>query len=339
MPPPQAADGRVARVPPLGKVRPLLFGLRLRRGPVVRFQIPRHRLALYPTHIVQARPHQVQDAELHLHLRGVLQSVQTRDQDILDAPGFQIRQHLRPELRAFVRRRPQPQHVLLSIEINADGHVHCPVIHPPFVSHLHHLRVQKHNRFDRLLRPVLPRRDLLQHRVGDFGNQRRTHLHGGNLFDVTLDFARRHPACVHRQNLVVEAGKPRLVLGHRLRLECAIAIPGHRDLGLSELALDGLPRRAVAGVAAAPARRIVLPVAQMAGQPGVERPLDHSADELFQQPLLANPILRAPAVAQQLDKAPSSPRLPHPHPPRPLRPPRHGVGRSRTGLRGIFDRS
>jgi hypothetical protein len=91
------------------------------------------------------------NAELHLRLRehhfdGVwisLQAIHADDEDIEDAAVLQVRQHRHPELRAFVGRGSQPQHVLLPFHIAADGNVNRAVLHPPVLPHLHDQGIQE----------------------------------------------------------------------------------------------------------------------------------------------------------------------------------------------------
>jgi len=64
-----------------------------------------------------------------------------------------------------------------------------------------------------------------------------------------LDVAHRHPARVHRQDLVVEAREAPLVLLHQLELERPVAIAWRLDRDVALIRGEGLRRRPVASVA------------------------------------------------------------------------------------------
>jgi len=100
---------------------------------------------------------------------------------------------------------------------------------------------------------------------------------------LALDLTRRHAARVHRQNLVVEALEPCLMLRQDLRLEAAIAISRRFHHHRPEIALNRLGSCPVTGIPAVISRRIVLFIAQMLRQLGVHRPLQQRLRKLFQQ--------------------------------------------------------
>jgi hypothetical protein len=77
--------------------------------------------------------------------------------------------------------------------------------------------VKENQRIDRLQRPGLPGGDLLQHRIRHRADQVRRHVDAIELAQVPDDLARAHAARVHRDDLVIEAGKPPLVFGDELR--------------------------------------------------------------------------------------------------------------------------
>src|SRR5688572_17687367 len=117
---------------------------------------------------------------------------------------------------------------------------------------------------------------------------------------MPLNLARRHPAGIHRQDLVVKPREPRLMLRHDLRLERAAAVPRRLKLHLAEVALQLLLRRAVPAVAAVVAGRVVPAVPKVLIELGIHRPLEQRLRELLQQPVFANNLLRLLVVAQQL---------------------------------------
>jgi hypothetical protein len=75
---------------------------------------------------------------------------------------------------------------------------------------------------------------------------------------MRLNVARGHPARIHRQNLVIEALQPPLVLRQNLRLEAAIAVTWHFDLHRAEVALHRLAAFAVTIVPAASPGAVML---------------------------------------------------------------------------------
>ena len=81
--------------------------------------------------------------------------------------------------------------------------------------------------------------------------------------DVLLDFAGGHAAGVEGDDRLTEVADRSLPLGNDLRLEAAIAVAWTFDFYLAEVATYCLARGAIAGVAAAPAFRIVLWIAEV----------------------------------------------------------------------------
>ena len=63
---------------------------------------------------------------------------------------------------------------------------------------------------------------------------------------MPFDLARRHSSRVHRDDLVVEAGEPRLSLAHDPRLKAPVAVPRGLQFDLPELPLQTLFARPVA---------------------------------------------------------------------------------------------
>src|SRR5829696_9197599 len=89
-------------------------------------------------------------------------------------------------------------------------------------------RVEEDQGVDRLQRPGLPGRDLLEHRIRHGADQVRRDIDAVQLVQVALDLPGAHAPRVHRDDLVVEAGEAPLVLGDELRVEARLPIP--RDL-------------------------------------------------------------------------------------------------------------
>ena len=87
-----------------------------------------------------------------------------------------------------------------------------------------------------------------------------------DLGQVPLDVARRQPARVEREDLVVEALEATLPLPDDLRLEAALPVTWRLDLDRAVLGRKRLRRRAVARVAGAAGRLLVRLVAEMLTQ-------------------------------------------------------------------------
>ncbi len=168
------------------------------------------------------------------------------------------------------------------------------------IAHFHHQRIQVHDRIQLFQRPVLPQLHFLQDRLGHVGDQCRRHLDAVYLLQVALDLAGRHPARVHRDDLVVEAGPARLPLGHDPGLEGRFAVAGRLQLQLAEVALQGFRAFPVARVAPVVARRVVLLVAQMIAEFGFQRPFQEGFGQLFEQTVLPDDILGLLVVGEQL---------------------------------------
>jgi len=84
----------------------------------------------------------------------------------------------------------------------------------------------KHDRVKCLERTTLPSPRLLHHCISDVADQRLTDLDAVHLFDVALNVPRAHPTRIHRQDFVIEASEPGLILLHQPRLELTVAVPG-----------------------------------------------------------------------------------------------------------------
>ena len=92
---------------------------------------------------------------------------------------------------------------------------------------------------------------------------------------------------------------PGLVLGDELGLEAAVTVAGHLDGQLAEIALEGLPALAVAGVATGVGNRLVAFMAQVLSQLSVQSSLDQQLGQLLEQAVLADEVFRLLVVGQQ----------------------------------------
>ena len=102
----------------------------------------------------------------------------------------------------------------------------------------------------------------------------------------------RHAAGVEAEDPVIQAGQPGLALADQLRLKAAVAVARRLDLDRPELGLDRLGRRAVAAIARAAGRRLPGRIAQVLGQLGAQRRLEHPPGELGHQPARPGDLLR-----------------------------------------------
>ena len=197
------------------------------------------------------------------------------------------------------------------------------------VADLDHQRVDEDHRIHRVQRPVAPLGHLLDHLVGDLRDGLLAHRGAVDLGEVRRDLPGGQPARGQRQHDLVDPGQPPLPLLHDLRLERCVGVAGHLDLHRTDLGQHRLRPGPVAGVAAVPADRIVLVVAEMVGHLLLERGLQHPFRELVQQPVRADqlhPLLLG--LRQQL----LAPAAAGPAPPRQLLVCCHVVQRVSHGL-------
>ncbi|BCL25110.1 hypothetical protein GCM10017668_69530 [Streptomyces tuirus] len=94
------------------------------------------------------------------------------------------------------------------------------------------------------------------------------------------------PCRGQRQRHLVDPGQPPLPLPDDLRLERARSVTRHLDLDRPDVGQHGLGPAPVAGVAAAPAGRIVLLIAEVIGDLAFQRRLQDPLGQLLQQPAL-----------------------------------------------------
>ena len=96
-----------------------------------------------------------------------------------------------------------------------------PYWHEAFIADLDPNGIEEHQRVADIERPVLPFRNLVQHRVGNRRDQIRRNLDAVEFLEMATDFADRHPARIHRDDFVVEIREPTLVFGDQLRIKCS----------------------------------------------------------------------------------------------------------------------
>src|SRR5512144_746739 len=289
--PPGLGDGRIFLAPcAFGKVfEGELTGIGV-LGLVDLLQRRGNRLAVLVRDEGERMADEMDDAGLHLglrkdsgdRLRKALQAVDDGDQHVLDAAAFQLVHHPEPELRALRLLDPKSQDFLRSVRPDAKGNIDRLVADGSLVAHLDADRIEENQRVESFERPVLPVRHLLQNGIGDGADQVGGNLDAVQLTQMPLDFTGAHAAGVHRDDLLVEAGKPPLVLGDQPRIEGRQPIPGNLEIDLGSLGQHPLPAVAVAAID--PAVRFAS--LQVMIDLRVQRPLGQSLLQLIQQAVL-----------------------------------------------------
>ena len=225
--------------------------------------------------------HHVHDAQLH-HclgehrlngLRKALEPINAGNEDVLHTAVAQFGDDLQPELGPLGLGQPQAQHLLLARHGDANGQVHRLDPHRT-LAHFYMDAVEVNDGVDRLQGSGLPGFDFIGHRIGYRGNQAGRDLGAIHLLQVGLNLAHRHASGVQRDDFVVEAGPAGLVLGDELGFEAAVAVAGHFDGQLTEIALERLLAPAIAGVATGVGYCLVALVTQVLGQFGLQGSLE-----------------------------------------------------------------
>jgi hypothetical protein len=219
------------------------------------------------------------------------------------------------ELRALGFADPQAEQVLLAFEVDAERHINGLVLHRPARAPLQMDRVQVQDRVDRIERPALPGAHVVQHCVGHVRDQRRRHLDLIQIHEVPLDLARRQPARVKRDHLVVEARQAALALLHQLRIEIAVAIARHLDREFARVGQHVLRRHPVARVAGVPAFGGVLLVAEVRRQFALQGAFDEALRQPLQDPVLAENLLGGLAFQHLIEQLIDFVRFGHDLPP------------------------
>lgn len=133
------------------------------------------------------------------------------EQDVVNAAIFQLCQDAEPELGAFARGHPEPQHVACAVDAHAECDVERALLYLAAVAHADEQRVEIDDRIHGLERPRLPGSELVHHAFGRARNQVGRDLRAVQLTQVMLDVTLGHAARVQRDDLFVEALEPALV--------------------------------------------------------------------------------------------------------------------------------
>src|SRR5579862_8448260 len=121
-----------------------------------------------------------------------------------------------------------------------------------------------------------------------------------DLGQMRLDVARRQPARVEREDLVVEPLETPLALPDDLRLETAVAISRRFDQHRSVLGRKRLRRRPVTRVTGAAGRLLMRLVAEMLSQLRRHRPLNKPLRQLREHTARPDDLLLGPGAREQL---------------------------------------
>jgi len=147
-------------------------------------------------------------------------------------------------------------------------------------------RVEEHDRVHRFQWARLPGRDLAHHGIGDTADEVGRDIHRVHLGKEALDFANRHAAGVHGNDLVVKAGEAPLVLAYELGLECALAVSGHINAQGADIGQHRLGALAVAVIGAGTFRLgLTGRIAQVMAHLGAQCALQNRALELLEDVL------------------------------------------------------
>ena len=159
-------------------------------------------------------------------------SVNTFNQNSF-VPAAQSDRHLRlrpaslkrssySERKTFGFGQPQAEQFLLAFEIHADRHVNRMRRNAAIrAANMHDDAIEVHDRKDRIEQPRTPRRDLVVDGRRGFRNQRRLDFRTRQVFENLLHLASAQPFGEERDDLLIEATEPPLMLVNEQWLECA----------------------------------------------------------------------------------------------------------------------
>ena len=116
------------------------------------------------------------------------------------------------------------------------------------------------------------------------------------------DVADAHAAGVHVEHAVIQARQPGLALAHQLRLKGPGAVARRPDPNGPEVGLHRLGRVPVAVIAGTARGRLPGRIAQVLGQLGAQRRLQHPARELAHQPARPGDLLRPEPLQRVLQR-------------------------------------
>ncbi len=147
--------------------------------------------------------------------------------------------------------------------------------------------INEKHRVHRVERPGLPELHVVDDGVGDPRDCRAVNLLVIHVEEVRGDVASRQALGVERDDHLIEPSKPARTDRHRDWVEIAIAITRHFHSDAANLGSNRFRVVAVARVARPSALERVRFVAEMVGDLGFQRPLQHLLHETGQQAALA----------------------------------------------------
>ena len=103
---------------------------------------------------------------------------------------------------------------------------------------------------------------------------------------MVLDVAQRHAAGIQADDHLIQAAEPAGSLRHQLRGKGALAIPGHRQIDIADLAGDHLCGGAVTRVGKQRCLRIAALIADVVGQLHLQATLQGRFQHALQQPVI-----------------------------------------------------
>src|SRR6266511_3451173 len=277
-------------------------------GGVDAAQLARAAPAFLPGEVAQRLADKVDDAGLVDRLRedGVDrlreagQPVGADEEHVLDAAVTEIGEHARPEAGAFALLDPKPETVAGALERDANGDVDGLLAHDLLIADRHLQRVQVDDDLQLLERPALPGADVVLDRAGHLRDQPLGDVDAVQLAQVPLDVARRHPAGVQREDLLVEAVERAAVLGHDPRLEGGVAVAWQLDRERPVDRAQRLRRRPVAPVRLSLRRLHARRIAEMLLQLGAGGAFDQPLAQPVDQSVRTGQLLRPLVLPQQL---------------------------------------
>src|SRR6266508_3897105 len=265
-------------------------------------------LAFPPGEVAQRLPDQVDDAGLVDRLREdsvdrlreTGEAVRADEEHVGDAAVAELDQDARPEAGPLRLLDPEAEAVALALERDPDRHVDGLLAHDLLVADRDLHRVRVDDDVQLIERPALPGADVALDRRRHLADQPLRDVDAVQLAQMPLDLARRHPARVQGEDLLVEAVEGAGVLGHDPRLERGVAVARQLDRDRPVDRAQRLRRDAVAPVRLRLRRLRTRRVAEMLLQLGAGSPLDQTPTQLVDQPLRAGQLLRPPVLPEQL---------------------------------------
>ena len=171
-----------------------------------------------------------------------------RDQNVLDASGFQVGQHAHPKRGRFIFAQPQSQNLFFTVSPQAYSQLDRLVDDFGIFPDFEHDTVHPNDAIDRLKRPVLPGSNLLGYALGDPGDGRGRDLKVVEVFDLILDVADAHSFGIERDDDVFYPVSNVFPLGDKHWLKGAVPVSGHLDFGFSVLVAEFFLAVSISGV-------------------------------------------------------------------------------------------